>query len=54
VRLRRLAGRVTPPPRDTSLVVGPESQGGCGDLALASWIYVRARELGLGQEITLA
>jgi alanine dehydrogenase len=47
-------GRVTPPPPDTALVVVRESQGGVGDMALASWVYARARELGLGQEVTLA
>jgi alanine dehydrogenase len=46
-----LAGRVPlPAATDQALVVVRESQGGVGDVALASWIYERARELGLGQE----
>ncbi len=49
-----LAGRVPPPPADTSLVVVRESQGGVGDVALASWAYERAVERGLGREISLA
>jgi ornithine cyclodeaminase/alanine dehydrogenase-like protein (mu-crystallin family) len=49
-----VAGRVALPPAETSLVVVRESQGGVGDVALASWVYTRARELGLGHEISLA
>jgi len=46
-----LAGRVPlPAAAEEALVVVRESQGGVGDVALAAWVYERARELGLGQE----
>jgi ornithine cyclodeaminase/alanine dehydrogenase-like protein (mu-crystallin family) len=48
-----VAGRVKPPqPSEETIVVVRESQGGVGDVALATWVYERARELGLGQEWT--
>jgi ornithine cyclodeaminase/alanine dehydrogenase-like protein (mu-crystallin family) len=49
-----VAGRVTPPPPDTSLVVVRESQGGVGDMALANYAYTQAVALGRGQHISLA
>ncbi|HEY7061128.1 MAG TPA: NAD(P)-binding domain-containing protein [Chloroflexota bacterium] len=46
-----LAGRVQPPKAaDQALTVVRESQGGVGDVALAGWVYERARALGLGRE----
>lgn len=38
-------------PRDINLF--RESRGGVGDVALANWVYERAREAGLGFEIDL-
>jgi ornithine cyclodeaminase/alanine dehydrogenase-like protein (mu-crystallin family) len=35
---------------DEEIIVFKESQGGYGDIAFASWIYVQARKKGLGQE----
>jgi len=47
-----VAGRIALPGGPDSIVVFRDSQGGYGDLALASWAYEEARRRGLGQEIT--
>jgi ornithine cyclodeaminase len=47
-----LAGKVPEPDVSHSIIVFRDSQGGYGDLALASWVYEQARRRGLGQEIS--
>ena len=47
-----IAGKISAPDRSTSVVIFRDSQGGYGDLALASWAYEEARRRGLGQEIS--
>lgn len=47
-----VAGQITVPELATSIIVFRDSQGGYGDLALASWCYEEAKKKGLGQEIS--
>ena len=47
-----LTGKVAVPDPSNAIVVFRDSQGGYGDLALASWVYEEARRKGLGQEIS--
>ena len=47
-----IAGKISAPERSTSVVIFRDSQGGYGDLALASWAYEEARRRGLGREIS--
>ena len=47
-----VAGKIAPPALARSLIVFRDSQGGYGDLALASWAYEEAKRRGLGQEIS--
>ncbi len=48
-----VAGKTSVPDGAKSIVVFRDSQGGYGDLALASWVYDRARREGLGQVLSL-
>ena len=48
-----VSGKVSIPNPAKNLLVFRDSQGGYGDLALAAWVYERARQIGLGQEITI-
>jgi ornithine cyclodeaminase/alanine dehydrogenase-like protein (mu-crystallin family) len=47
-----ISGKISPPDTSTSTVIFRDSQGGYGDLALASWAYEEARRRGLGREIS--
>lgn len=47
-----VAGKIAPPTLANSIVVFRDSQGGYGDLALASWAYEEAKRRGLGREIS--
>ena len=47
-----ISGKTSPPDKSASVIVFRDSQGGYGDLALASWAYEEARRRGLGQEIS--
>ena len=47
-----ISGKVSPPDACTSIVIFRDSQGGYGDVALASWAYEEARRRGLGREIS--
>lgn len=48
-----LQGDVSPRNGPTDISLFRESRGGVGDVALANWVYERAREAGLGVEIDL-
>jgi alanine dehydrogenase len=48
-----LVGKAPVPDVSYSLVVFRDSQGGYGDVALASWVYEEARKRGLGQQISM-
>ena len=47
-----LAGKVLVPDASKGVIVFRDSQGGYGDMALAAWVYEKARSMGLGQEIS--
>ena len=47
-----LAGKIAVPDTTSSIIVFRDSQGGYGDLALATWAYEEALRRGLGQEIS--
>ena len=47
-----VTGKIAPPTLARSTVVFRDSQGGYGDLALASWVYEEAKRRGLGREIS--
>jgi ornithine cyclodeaminase/alanine dehydrogenase-like protein (mu-crystallin family) len=47
-----VAGKIAPPALARSIIAFRDSQGGYGDLALASWAYEEAKRRGLGQEIS--
>lgn len=42
----RAPGRMS----DAEIIIFKESQGGFGDIAFANWVYLQAREKGLGRE----
>ncbi len=46
-----IAGKIPVPRGSSRWIVFRDSQGGYGDLALASWAYDEARRRGLGQDI---
>jgi ornithine cyclodeaminase len=48
-----LAGKMAAPDAAASSIVFRDSQGGYGDLALATWVYEEAKRLGLGQTISI-
>lgn len=47
-----VAGKIASPPLARSIIVFRDSQGGYGDLALASWVHEEAKRRGLGREIS--
>jgi alanine dehydrogenase len=47
-----VSGKFTAPDSATSIIVFRDSQGGYGDLALATWAHEEARKRGLGKEIS--
>ena len=46
-----VAEKIAPPALARSILVFRDSQGGYGDLALASWVYEEAKRRALGKEI---
>lgn len=48
-----MSGDVAPRNGPTDINLFRESRGGVGDVALANWVYERAREAGLGVEVDL-
>ncbi len=47
-----VSGKCAPPDSAGSIIVFRDSQGGYGDLALATWAHDEARKRGLGKEIS--
>ena len=47
-----LCGKVAVPESARSIIVFRDSQGGYGDLALASWAYEEATKRGMGSEVS--
>ena len=47
-----VSGKFAPPDSAGSIIVFRDSQGGYGDLALATWAHDEARKRGLGKEIS--
>jgi ornithine cyclodeaminase/alanine dehydrogenase-like protein (mu-crystallin family) len=47
-----VSGKIAVPKKSASIIVFRDSQGGYGDLALATWAYEEARRRGMGQEIS--
>jgi ornithine cyclodeaminase/alanine dehydrogenase-like protein (mu-crystallin family) len=48
-----IKGDVAPRNGPTDINLFRDSRGGVGDLAMANWVYERARERGIGLEVEL-